>query len=99
MRGDVIEAYKYVHKLQENPGNILKLEVNKTHNTRGHSLKLSKEHCFTRIRTAAFGQRTINLWNSLPEYVVTSRNLTQFKSAVDKLWENRRFVTRTDDYY
>jgi hypothetical protein len=40
LNGDMIEIYKYLHHLQENPGNILELDNN--NRTRGHSFKLMK---------------------------------------------------------
>jgi hypothetical protein len=38
--GDMIEIYKYLHHLQENPGNIL--EIDNSNRTRGHSFKLNE---------------------------------------------------------
>jgi hypothetical protein len=43
-RGDMIEIYKYLHHLQENPGNILELDNN--NRTRGHSFKLMKPRSY-----------------------------------------------------
>ena len=33
---------------------------------------------------AFFTQRIINLWNSLPSYVVNSRSVNSFKTNIDK---------------
>jgi len=34
----------------------------------------------------------IPLWNSLPDYVVSSPTLNTFKARLDRFWENKRFV-------
>ena len=36
-----------------------------------------------------FSNRTIPIWNSLPDYVVASPTINTFKARLDKFWENQ----------
>jgi len=40
----------------------------------------------TELRKYSFTQRVINLWNSLPSYVVNSVSVNSFKTNIDKFW-------------
>ena len=56
--------------------------------TRGHDFKLAKPRCNTAFRLQQFSQRIINEWNSLPKYVVNSKDLNDFKSKLDQHWNH-----------
>jgi hypothetical protein len=90
LRGDMIDAYKYVHGLYD--VDKPKLELAETRGTRGHSLKLAKGHCRLSVRSNFFSQRVINTWNSLPESVVTAPTVNSFKSRLDAFWKDRPSV-------
>ena len=63
LRGDLILVYKSIHNdTLLKP--ILPLETVRLHNTRGHPLRLKKQHCNTSIRKFFFSERVINHWNS-----------------------------------
>ena len=34
----------------------------------------------------------VNIWNSLPDYVVEADSVNSFKSRLDKYWANQEFV-------
>ena len=34
----------------------------------------------------------VNVWNSLPDYVVEADSVNSFKSTLDKYWANQEFV-------
>ena len=82
-RGDVIKCYKFIHGLykSETPFTI---DDNTTR--RGHSLKINKVRAEKEVREHFFGNRIVNLWNSLPEKVVTAPSINSFKNRLDKLW-------------
>jgi len=48
--------------------------------------------CRYDIRKYAFCYRVVNLWNSLPDYVVEADAINSFKSRLDKYWANQEFV-------
>ena len=66
--------------------------------TRGYDLKIYKPRCNKYIRQHSFSLRVIEEWNSLPEDVVSSNTVFQFKSKLDKLWIDKRFDD-TDIYW
>ena len=47
--------------------------------TRGHCLKLEKRHCNMKLRQNVFRNRTVIVWNGLPEDIVTAPSLNSFK--------------------
>ncbi|CAM5105037.1 unnamed protein product [Natator depressus] len=85
LRGDMVEVYKIMSGVEK---------VNKeklftcSHNirTRGHQMKLMGSR-FNTNKSKFFTQRTVNLWNSLPEEVVKVRTIPGFKRELDKFME------------
>ncbi len=55
---------------------------NRTVETRGHSLKLQIQHSRVNAALYSFASRVTKKWNSLPETVVSSRNINIFKNAL-----------------
>jgi len=47
--------------------------------TRGHNLRLCKEHCNVNCRLNAFARRNIDVWNRLPVHVVNSDGVAVVK--------------------
>ena len=86
MRGDIIQVYKYFHELYDVEHEDI-LPRSENINTRGHHLKLKKNHGKNRTRRHFFSQRIVNSWNGLPEEVVSTKHLNAFKSAIDKHWK------------
>ena len=48
-----------------------------------HSLKLFVPRCEADVRTRFFSVRVINLWNGLPDYVVSFPSIDSFKRSLD----------------
>ena len=101
-RGDMLETFKYM-KGQYNTSPILHLDT-RTHGTttRGHQLKLEKGRSRLDVRKHFFTQRVVNLWNSLPENLVSAPTVNAFKNQIDKLWKDAPFTTdpnATNIYY
>ena len=88
-RGDAIETYKYLHGLYSVDNSFLPRDEG--YITRGHPLKLKKRFCKTNTRQNFFSFRVVDMWNSLPESVVTAPSLDCFKSRLDKTWSERRY--------
>ena len=57
-----------------------------TMKTRGHSKKLYLKSANTSIKKNFFTHRVISIWNSLPENVISARNVKIFESRLDKYW-------------
>ena len=76
-RGDMIEVYKILTDKYDNNVN-LHLERQKDSTTRGHSLKLVHSRCHYDLRKYSFTVRIVNLWNSLPENVISGNTVDTF---------------------
>ena len=101
-RGDMLETVKYM-KGQYNTALILHLDT-RTHGTttRGHQLKLEKGRSRLDVRKHFVTQRVVNLWNSLPENVVSAPTVNAFKNQIDKLCKDAPSTTdpnATNIYY
>ena len=63
------------------------LPVNKStfHQTRGHSLKLTKNRSTLDIRKYYFTNRVVEDWNNLPESVIMAKSVKNIENRLDKL--------------
>ena len=85
-RGDVIEVYKYLHGFYKVSRPGFHIVRNVMRSTRGNSLKLLKPRHRLNVRGSHFANRVVNLWNSLPDNVVTAPSVDSFKRRLDKVW-------------
>ena len=83
LRGDMIETFKIVTEIYDKRVTEDLLPINKSsfHQTRGHSLKLTKNRSRLDIRKYYFTNRVVDDWNNLPETVINAKNV--------KIFENR----------
>ena len=99
----MLDTFKYLNG-QYNTAPILHLDA-RTHGTttRGHQLKLEKGRSRLDVRKHFFtAQRVVNLWNALPENLVSAPTVNAFKNQIDKLWKDALFTTdpnATNIYY
>ena len=90
LRGDVINMYKYIHGIY-----IIPLADNMLAQygaTRGQYFKLYKHHSRLNLRKHIFSQRTVDVWNSLPDDVATSPSLNILKHRIYYHWRNEIFL-------
>jgi len=88
IRGDMIETYKTVTgKYQTCIARSLKAED--TYVTRVNDLRLQKSHVEYNLRKFGFSNRVVNIWNSLPNWVVSAINTDTFKAGLDKFGANK----------
>ena len=52
-------------------------------------MKLNKNRCRIDIRKYYFTNRVANIWNDLPESVVSANTLFTFENRLDKYWANQ----------
>ena len=83
-RGDMIEVFKYFHVIYktENPHCLETPNAR----TRGHYLKLKKWYSKLDLQHNFLGFRVVDLWNDLPERVVTADRVKCLKSRLDAYW-------------
>jgi hypothetical protein len=60
--------------------------------TRGHSLKLHKQACIHDFRKYFFSHGVVDVWNKLPEQVISSASVNMFKNCYDQYVLNRGFI-------
>ena len=86
-RGDVIEVYKYLHGFYKVSRPDFHTARNVMRSTRGNSLKLQKPRHRLNVRGNYFANRVVNLWNSLPDNVVTERRLDKHWAALPSMYD------------
>ena len=84
----MIEVYKYLHGQYKVHVSFLPRTEN---SNRGHSLKLQKQSSQLKARHDFFSLRVVDLWNSLPESMVSAPSLNSFKNRLDKFWKEYKF--------
>ena len=89
VRGDMIQTFKLMNDIDGYDKSLpSSLEIS-TGGLRGHSKKLYKQRANKNIRKFYFTNRITSLWNSLPEYVIKSKDLINFEKNLDNHWKNQ----------
>ena len=92
LRGDMIEVFKIVSGVYDRGVTEGFLKFSSITHTRGHSRKLLKEFCRLNIRKFSFVCRVVDIWNSLPESVVSATTVFQFEKALDRFWAGHEML-------
>ena len=79
LRADLIKYWKVLCSGDPDVGLSGLFRLSPVLNTRGHRYKLMMPACNTEIKKRSFNFRCIQLWNSLPEWVVEVDSLVSFK--------------------
>ena len=85
-RGDMIDVFKYLMGLYDTHKPLF--VINGLGKTRGHTMKLQKQYARLDVRKHFFSNRVVELWNSLPENVISATSVNSFKNRLDKYWSN-----------
>ena len=91
IRGDMIETYKILtgkYDIETAPSLVGVCSSV----TRGDSLRLQKNRTKYDLRKFRFANRIVNIWNSLPSYVVSAETVNCFKTRLDRFWLNRDII-------
>jgi len=90
IRGDMIETYKIMtgkYDIEIAPSLVGVCSSV----TRGHSLR-SQKIGQNMIYVSFFANRIVNIWNSLPSYVVSAETVNCFKTRLDRFWLNQDII-------
>ena len=91
IRGDLIETCKIVSgKYQPDVGRTL--YKSSVHVTRGNHMRLEKSCVKYGLRKFSFSNRVMNIWNSLPNWVVSANTTNTCKARLDKFWHNQDII-------
>jgi len=86
-----IETYKIVtgkYDIAVSP----KLEKVNSYITRGNDLRLHKRRSRYDLRKYSFTNRVVDVWNCLPNWVVSADTTNNFKTRLDKHWHNEDII-------
>ena len=87
----MIDVFKIANNMYD-ASSVPVLPFDKSHITRGNCFKLSNQRFYHDVRKYSFIPRIINIWNSLPDFVVNVDSINIFKSRLDKYWINQDIV-------
>ena len=88
-RGDLIYLYQILKGAYDIDNQFFTPSTFTT--TRGHTKKLFKHHVNSYTRSKFFSNRVINDWNSLPQFIVDSSSVNEFKMLLDRHYSNYLF--------
>jgi len=81
----MIETYKILHGIYD-AAVLPDLPICQDSFTRGNYLRTSLDYD---MRKYFFTEKIINVWNSLPSYIVNSSSVNSFKNNLDKFRSNQ----------
>ena len=89
-RGDMIQTFKFINNIWDIEETLFK--PSEETRTRGHTQMIFKERWNTESRGNFLTNRTVNLWNSLPEKVINSKDVKTFKIELDNFWKTKSWL-------
>jgi ribonucleases P/MRP protein subunit RPP40 len=88
LRGDMIQVYNIVSgKYKTNP--TVNFNLCHVSNTRGNMYNMHLSHMHYNLRKYFFCNRVVQVWNSLPNTVVSAESTNIFKNRLDQFWCNQ----------
>jgi ribonuclease P/MRP protein subunit RPP40 len=85
IRADMIEVYKIINGLEglKSEDFFDFVDLRKGSSTRGHKYKMYKKRFRSNFGKFSFGNRVVNEWNILTDFVVSAGNINEFKRRLD----------------
>ena len=90
LRGDMIQVYNISSGVRDS-NSVIKFNMSNISNTRGNKFKMQLTHIHYNLRKHFFSNRIIDVWNSLPNDIVSADSTNIFKNRLDKFWCNQDF--------
>jgi len=87
IRADMIEVYKLL--INKYDDNTVHLDMNIDTKTIRHTKKLNVKRCHYDVRKYSFCIRVVNIWNSLPNELITATSVNSFKNRLDLFWADQ----------
>ena len=94
-RGDLIETFKILKGLEDVQADKF-FTLSHNTSTRGGTHKVFKPRFNTNVRGKFFSQRSIDLWNSLPDSIKNMKTVISFKGSLDRYWKSIKFGHQID---
>ena len=77
-----IMTFKIIHNLVDIPVNSYLTPIPMTHDTRGHNMRFMQQMTRTDCYLHSFFPSAIKIWNSLPQHVIYSKDIDEFKQRL-----------------
>ena len=97
-RGDQIQVFKIARGFYDTASTETIFEFKKDTRLRGHMYKINKTYVNKSKYKHFFSNRVINKWNSLPQDIVTSKTINEFKNKFDNYYKDIQFSIDTGLY-
>ena len=81
LTADLVMCYKILHGLLDVDATQF-FVMSQNHRTRGNSKRLIKSHCTSNRDSSLFWNRTVTVWNSLPDCIIVSQSVNCFKARL-----------------
>ena len=81
LRGDMIETFKIINGIYDREVTEGLLDLDQNTRTRGNDKKLKKKYSKLNIRKFSFTNRIVDIWNSLPNEVITAKIVNILRST------------------
>ena len=91
IRGDMIKTYKILTGKYDIETAASLVEVLFLSNKRSQ-LEITKNKTKYDLCKFCFANRIVNIWNSLPSYVVSAKTVNCFKTRLDRFWLNQDII-------
>ena len=88
IRGDMIELYKHLKGLYDR-SSCMEFRLKGEVSVRSNSMALVKNRFKYDLRKYCFSNRVCNVWNSLPDFVVSAPTFDTFKGRLDAHWSRQ----------
>ena len=100
LRGDLIEIFKITNKIYDSKttDKLFNFSSNQQ-GLRQHNFKIFKSHTNKKLFKNFFTNRSINIWNKLPEHVVNVKTTNSFKNTIDKHFKDIMYCTNLTFMY
>ncbi len=84
LRADLLEVFKILNGMENVEEKDFFERSSRGGVSRGHGLKLFKNRVNLDVGKYSFGNRICNEWNMLPENIVMSKSVNEFKGKIDR---------------
>ena len=91
-RGDMIQVFKMTSKMGGYDKSLPNLLTPNDNELRGPSQKLFTNGSNKDVRKYFFSNRIVNIWNSLPEWVISSADVYKFENNLDYFWQDEELL-------
>ena len=87
-RGDMIQVFKIANNFYDPATTNTIFQFNRNSKLRGHDLKIVKQRVNKTKFASFFSNRVVNSWNKLPNFIVNSKSINEFKNSFDEYNKN-----------